>query len=61
MPIYEYLCRDCKNMFEIYQNLTEEESIICPQCQSKEVERRPSTFMSQSSRVNPCSPEGRFT
>lgn len=55
MPIYEYQCKDCENRFEIYQGLIHEESVICPDCQSKEVEKKLSNFISLSSKADSCS------
>ncbi len=32
MPIYEYLCQDCKQIFEDWQQDHEERDIPCPVC-----------------------------
>jgi putative FmdB family regulatory protein len=32
MPIYEYRCRDCDNVFEEWHRGYEEKEITCPQC-----------------------------
>ena len=32
MPIYEYECTSCCNVFEIFQRLTEEPLTACPDC-----------------------------
>ncbi|MGA1794247.1 MAG: FmdB family zinc ribbon protein [bacterium] len=38
MPIYEYICRSCKKGFEKLI-LKESQSILCPYCQSEDLER----------------------
>ncbi|MGC8927009.1 MAG: FmdB family zinc ribbon protein [Myxococcota bacterium] len=43
MPIYEYRCRVCKNIFEELVRSGEQE-INCPECKSKDVEKLISTF-----------------
>ena len=32
MPIYEYECPACCNVFEIFQRMTEEPLPVCPEC-----------------------------
>ena len=32
MPIYEYKCRSCKKLFEVFQRITEEPLTSCPDC-----------------------------
>jgi putative FmdB family regulatory protein len=32
MPIYEYECTSCCNVFEIFQRLTEDPLMTCPDC-----------------------------
>ena len=32
MPIYEYECTSCSNVFEIFQRLTEDPLTACPDC-----------------------------
>ncbi len=50
MPIYEYLCRQCKSVFPRLQRIgATAEGVRCPECGSTEVERRPSTFASTGS------------
>jgi putative FmdB family regulatory protein len=47
MPIYEYICKKCKNQFEeLVFNRSEE--VPCPQCGSKRVERALSVFSHSS-------------
>lgn len=32
MPIYEYECKDCENVFEVQQRMTDEPLRECPDC-----------------------------
>jgi putative FmdB family regulatory protein len=45
MPIYEYKCENCKNEFEVFTFLKDEEP-LCPSCGSKEVKKKVSNFQS---------------
>ncbi len=52
MPIYEYRCRKCKEMFEMIQRVNEDNrGLRCPKCQTEGPERVLSAFCS----VNPKS------
>lgn len=43
MPIFEYICKDCKDSFEkIVRTSTKE--VLCPKCGSNKVEKKLSTF-----------------
>ncbi len=33
MPTYEYKCNECENLFEKFQNITDEPVKTCPSCQ----------------------------
>jgi len=35
MPIYEYECKACENVFEVQQRMTEEPLKSCPQCKGE--------------------------
>lgn len=35
MPIYEYECKACENVFEVQQRMTDEPLKICPDCQGE--------------------------
>jgi len=35
MPIYEYMCRDCKGKFEIFQRISEPPVEVCSRCGGK--------------------------
>jgi putative FmdB family regulatory protein len=32
MPIYEYLCNRCKNVFELFHKMGEDGEAVCPKC-----------------------------
>ena len=32
MPVYEYECQSCKEVIEVWQNLSEEPVSTCPSC-----------------------------
>jgi putative FmdB family regulatory protein len=47
MPIYEYTCGKCKNMFSLLQRIdSSEKDTTCPKCGSKEVKKKFSLFSS---------------
>ncbi len=47
MPIYEYECLKCCCRFdELIFDVEEEKGLKCPECSSKKIERRFSTFSS---------------
>lgn len=39
MPIYEYQCSDCENLFEVFKNITDNNGSKCPKCSSEKVKR----------------------
>ena len=40
MPIYEYRCDNCNRVFEkLIRSLSQPPEIICPHCQSRQVQR----------------------
>lgn len=40
MPIFEFRCLECSNLFEkLFMNSDEEVDLACPQCQSETLER----------------------
>jgi putative FmdB family regulatory protein len=46
MPIFEYVCKDCANQFELFvQSSTK---IECPTCHSKKLEKQLSVFAAVS-------------
>jgi len=44
MPIYEYTCSKCNEIFARLQWPGQEEEILCPQCSSDDVRKIISTF-----------------
>lgn len=46
MPIYEYLCEECRALFEKTLTLAahDREPITCPKCGSKNVKQELTTF-----------------
>jgi putative FmdB family regulatory protein len=47
MPLYEYRCRRCGETFEKLRRMQDaDRGLICPKCESEEVERLLSTFAS---------------
>ena len=35
MPVYEYECKDCENVFEVQQRMTDDPLKSCPDCQGE--------------------------
>jgi len=49
MPIYEYICRDCQNRFEIIRPMKDADApIACAECESENVSRCITVFFAQS-------------
>ncbi len=48
MPIYEYICEDCKEHFEKIV-INKQQEITCPKCSSKKAAIQLSVFASASS------------
>jgi len=45
MPIYEYICNGCSEIFAHLQLSTKEsEEVLCPKCGSKDLKKLPSAF-----------------
>jgi putative FmdB family regulatory protein len=40
MPIYEFECRDCRNVWDALQKFSEPDPANCPKCGKSEVQRR---------------------
>ena len=50
MPIYEYLCLDCKTRFEVLRPMRDaDEPIACENCASEHTSRCVTVFFAQSS------------
>lgn len=49
MPIYEYICLDCKKEYEILRSFSESDKpIACNQCGGENVKRKLSVVFAQS-------------
>lgn len=49
MPIYEYVCLDCKKEYEILRSLNEADiPLVCKECGGENVKRKLSVFYAQS-------------
>ncbi len=51
MPIYEYLCKNCQNLFIISLTLKELSSnpqIKCPKCDSQDVRKQIGSFFAKT-------------
>ena len=35
MPIYEYECKSCENVFEVQQRMTDDPLEACPECKGE--------------------------
>jgi putative FmdB family regulatory protein len=45
MPVYDYVCHDCQETFELIHTLKEHEADAkCPKCGSKNVEQEATAF-----------------
>ena len=63
MPIYEYECTQCSEMFAVHQSIGEDGSKLnCPKCQAPNPKRVFSSFFSpgsstsEPSEINPTNP-----
>jgi len=52
MPVYDYVCKDCKKTFERVLTLHEHDSqqLRCPQCGGKNIEQQAATFYAVTSK-----------
>ena len=50
MPLYEYECQNCKNIFTEVLTLREHETeeVACPSCGSRQVKQPISTFIAHT-------------
>ena len=49
MPIYEFQCKKCGNIFEtLFYSLQEKREVVCPACGAKKTERVMSIFGGKS-------------
>ena len=68
MPVYEYRCQSCGEVFEILQRMGQgAEGLTCPSCGSEQLEKVFSTFAARgttggaSQGVGGCAPGSGFT
>lgn len=51
MPVYEYVCQDCKREFEVVRTLNDaDKKAPCPKCKSTQTERQWSRVFVETSR-----------
>ena len=52
MPVYDYICNDCRKTFERVLTLHEHDSqtLRCPGCGSKNIEQQAAAFYAVTSR-----------
>jgi len=61
MPIFEYICKNCKKDFEKLVFAGEDKNISCPECKSLEVEKKMSATSFMGNSLGKCatsSPKG---
>ena len=60
MPIYEYICEDCKEHFEKIV-INKQQEISCPKCSSKKATIQLSVFATAGNGSGSPSPSGGFS
>jgi len=52
MPMYEFMCQDCQQSFSKRLSVVDyqEGGVVCPNCNSENVEQVPSSFFAVTSR-----------
>ena len=49
MPVYEYVCKECGNKLEVFRHFYDsDDSLACPVCGKKALEKQFSTFSASS-------------
>jgi putative FmdB family regulatory protein len=61
LPIREYSCKKCGNVFENIEIDVTSGSVVCPNCRSKDVEQVFSIFSSSAPGKTSCDVSSRFT
>jgi len=52
MPIYEYVCEDCRRDFEeLVRSVRSSRKVTCPACGGSRVQRHPSVFAARQGEV----------
>ena len=54
MAIFEYQCRSCKKEFEKLVFAGEEEGIECPDCRSREIQKKMSATSFMGASIGTC-------
>jgi len=45
MPIYSYICKDCRERFDLFAGIGgKDEKLVCKKCKSKNIEKTFSSF-----------------
>lgn len=39
MPTYEYKCKKCNEVYEFFQNMTDEKKTMCPDCKTNSLKK----------------------
>jgi putative FmdB family regulatory protein len=59
MPLYEYCCTKCSEVFELLvRSDADQRSVACPKCGTRKIERRPSVFAAHGASVGQSLPRG---
>ena len=49
MPIFEYRCTDCNSTFELLKNISNDDKVTCPECNSSNNKKLFSSFSTSQS------------
>jgi putative FmdB family regulatory protein len=60
MPIYEYTCNTCKEIFALLKWAEDDKDTMCPKCGSKNLKKLVSSFSCSSSGDSGSSSGGSF-
>jgi putative FmdB family regulatory protein len=59
MPVYEYMCKECGNKFELFRHFYDsDDDLSCSVCGKKAIEKQFSTFSASSLNCNPVEYSG---
>lgn len=53
MPIYEFKCNDCENIFSEMRKIGDDKNVECPDCKSLNSKKMISNFATSKSICNP--------
>ena len=51
MPIFDFICNNCGQSFDVMIKNKEKDSVLCPECQSKDVKQQLSIFYSSAEKT----------